>query len=212
MRSRFVLLAGLLVSACAQYRIETPEGFEGETITISGKETSSLRIGDWKLSEVRRSSVNPDIPSSSARIGRPTGMVSFDDQTRSQIYQFTATKANRASKVRCTYHASHSYLDTTLKCNIDGAENTWLLDVTTYPEKPLLGHLQGEGTYDVRGIAPLHALVSGFYVEEMGELIAAVQVAGQKRVLIARGLDSRRRDQLMPALAALMLLDERVRM
>ena len=87
----------------------------------------------------------------------------------------------------------------------------WFLVVRNDPENHLFGKLQGDFTYDVRGVAPPHAYVTGFFIEEAGETIAVVQVEGEKRVLLARELDSRRRDQLIPALAALLLIDERAR-
>jgi hypothetical protein len=52
--------------------------------------------------------------------------------------------------------------------------------------------------------------VTGFYIRDEGATIAAVQIEDKPRVFFARNLSEEERDALVPAIAALLMLDEKV--
>jgi len=207
---RVVLGAALLFSGCGAFKLETPAGFDGEAVTVSGPSTA-LRIGDWQLSDLKRSTTS----------GNSVASATGNDVRRRQTYRFNAKKGASASVVNCRYIAggrmfslrgapNYSDEEASLTCAVSGRGN-WLLDVSNDPGSRLIGRYQGAMTYDVQGVAAPTGPVTGFYVEDAGETVAVIQIAGDRRVLFARALAPKQRDELMPAVAALLLLDEKVR-
>lgn len=207
-RTRSVLSAALFLTSCGSFHMNMPADFDADALKVTGQ-YSALRIGDWRLSSVRRTNTGA---------GSITSKTGYDQRLR-QTYRFRATKGASASGVMCTYSASgripalgaYDYVeDANLRCIIEGAQK-WLLDVGNDPSNRLAGQLQGVVTYEVRGSAAPSGPVNGFYLEDAGGTVAAVQIAGIPRVFFARGMSERQRDALMPALAALLLLDEKPR-
>lgn len=204
-----LLPASLLICACSTFHMVMPLNFDADVVRIHGN-TTNLEIGDWRLTGVRRSNTGA---------GSITSKTGYDGRRR-QTYRFTAAKGSWAAAVLCNYSAggripargAYDYVeDADLRCTISGSQ-AWQLDVSNDPGARLSGQLQGVGTYEVRGIAAPTGPVNGFYVDDAsGGTVAAVQLAGDPRVFFARTVTQQERDRLMPALAALLLLDEKTR-
>jgi hypothetical protein len=52
---------------------------------------------------------------------------------------------------------------------------------------------------------------AGFHIYDGDRVVAVAQIIGNKRVLFARGTSASQRAELVPAIAALLLLDESIR-
>ena len=88
--------------------------------------------------------------------------------------------------------------------------SSWHIDIENTAQVRLSGRLVGKQTYDVVSEVMPGSPVTGFYIMDEGATIAAVQLADKPRVFFARTMSEEERDALVPAIAALLMLDEKV--
>lgn len=206
--ARIAPLALLLAAACAPYHLPMPESFDAEQAVITGS-YSALQVAGWQLSAPFRST-NARMQNANYTGIRPS---------RQEEYRFQLTKANKTAKVDCNFSAgrlggvgaSSNYVteDENLICNVTGA-STWHIDIENTPQQRLSGTLSGRQTYHVVAEVMPESPVTGFYITDEGVTIAAVQIEDKPRVFFARSLSEEERDALVPAIAALLMLDEKV--
>jgi hypothetical protein len=206
LKTAVLATAAILSAHCASYRMEIPNGFDSESVHISGPR-DGLKLGEWRVQNFRRnSSLMSGFVMSTATPPRQTS------------YQFLLTDGTTTFDVNCLFSVSPTFASGTrvpstnsgesLLCNINGPEK-WVLDLTDNPVSHLSGWLQGPMDYDVQGAGAPGSRITGFYVSDSLEKIASIQTAGKMDVRFAAALNAQARSTLMPVVAALLVLDER---
>lgn len=219
MRISAVLLLAAVVAGCSQYTLESPSNFDGESVEVTGK-TKALNIGPYALKDVHRS----------WNKGSGLRVMSVSSEKVRQQYEFKVGRDDVVlSQTACEFRASEKSVDgrggwsfmlgekAALSCATNSGNEKWQLELATESHDVLAGTFTGARTYRVQGIG-LTGLskgtkgpVAGFHLFDDDAPVAVIQIINEKRVLYARGLDERQRDALLPALAALLLLDESIR-
>lgn len=219
MRISAALLLVVAAIGCSQYTLESPANFDGESVEVRGR-TKSLQIGPYVLKDVQRG----------WNKGSGLRVMSVSSEKVRQQYEFkVGREAVVLSATACEFRASEKSIDgrggwsfmlgekAALSCATDSGHEKWQLELATEGDDVLAGTFSGAHTYRVQGIG-LTGLskgtkgpVAGFHLYDADAPVAVVQTINDKRILFARALDERQRDALMPALAALVLLDESIR-
>jgi hypothetical protein len=146
---------------------------------------------------------------------------------RRQRYDFVIARADTiVGETQCEFFASEKGLaarggwevvlgeDAELACTVTRGTASDTLNVRTSDDAALAGSFSASRRYRVQGIGVnpisrgMTGPVGGFHIFLHDAPIAAVQIINDKRVTFARGLDQQQRDELVPAIAALLLLDE----
>jgi len=221
MRYQF-LFAAVLLAGCRSYEIKSPAGFDAEPVALSGK-LSSLRIGEYQISDVERSWTK----------GSGLAVMSVKSEKRRQTYRFGIAQTGQASSAECEFATSERSVGlrggweimagegARLSCTVIpeapiGAAG-WPLAVATASDAVLSGEYKAGQTYRVQGVGDA-ALTGGskgralgFHFYDGDRPVALVQIISPRRVLFAKALNAEQRDELAPAIAALLLLDESLR-
>lgn len=221
MKSRVVLAlcaSVVVLSGCSKYVLKGPEGFTGEEVSVTGK-TSALLIGDYQLSAFNRGWTK----------GSGWQVMSVGSDKKQQKYEFRVARAGGApSSVQCLFASRElaagkggwSFVfdeGATLTCGISTSQDSALLEVSAERDEVLSGTLKAGTEYRVQGIGSAaftggkRGPVAGFHIFEGDRPLAVVQVMGDKRVVLGGGVSDAQRAALMPAIAALLLLDESLR-
>lgn len=208
MTKTLVSLISLACTACA-YHLPIPKGFDAEPVGVTGP-SYAMNIGDWRVTNVDRTN------SGGANVTSKTPA----SAQRRQRYRFNAVHESGSSLVQCTFDrrgplslvGPNNWVteDETLSCSMSGNAQG-VIDLANDPETKLVGRIDLGDQYRVTGVSVPGSPVTGFYIEDNGEVIATVQITGERRVMFARNVMQRQRDALMPAIAALLLFDEHVR-
>lgn len=219
MRITSVILLATFAAGCSSYQLKSPENFEGESIQVSGSQ-KRLRIGPYELADVQRG----------WNKGSGWSVSAVSSGKVRQQYQFKVARDSIVlSETGCEFRASERSLglkggwsftlgeSAELSCQTSSGQEKWNLNVSTKGDEALAGKITGPREYRVQGIGltglskGTHGPVAGFHLFDGEAPVAAVQVISPRRVVYAKGLDERQRDALVPAMAALMLLDESIR-
>ena len=213
------LAAVLMLAACSNYSVPTPDKFAGEEVTVTGKR-KELNIAGWQITDMQRSWTK----GSSIRISVA------GSQKRAQTYTFhIASDTLHSADVECAFEAHERRVTNStgfdfvlgakaaLACDINGKQDRWHLELGDDSDSPLGGVLKGPRQYRVRGVGTAAFMkgrggpVGGFHIYAGDNPVAVVQVLTPRRLLFVPGLDPIDRAALIPAAAALMLMDESVK-
>ena len=219
MKTRLFVLVTLVAAACRSYELPKPSNFESEPVSVSGK-LSELAIGEHKISGFHRGWTR----------GGGTQVMSVKSEERTQKYEFRVTDATgSASDVRCEFGASEGSIGlksgwelmtgegAALRCTLSHGDTQSQLELMTEGDEVLAGTLKGARTFRVQGVGSAmfskgkKGPATGFYFYDGDAVVAVTQIISPRQVLFARSADAGQRAELVPAIAALLLLDESVR-
>jgi hypothetical protein len=198
--------------------MKSPEGFTGEAVTVTGR-TKELRIGDYQLSDFHRGWTR----------GSGWQVMSVASDKKQQKYEFRVARAGAApAAVQCVFASRELAAEksgwslvfdegASLTCGISAAQDSALLEVSAERDDALSGTLKAGTEYRVQGVGSAmfsggkKGPVAGFHIYDGDRPVAVVQTMGDKRVVLAGGVSETQRAALMPAIAALLLVDESLR-
>jgi len=221
MRYQF-LFAVVFFAGCHGYEIKSPESFDAEPVALSGK-LGSLKIGDYQLADVERSWTK----------GSGMEIMSVKSEKRRQTYRYQVAGSSTRVSTACEFATNERTVGlrggwqimagegARLECDIkrSGEEAGFAPDlvISTASDDVLSGEYKGSRAYRVQGVGAA-ALTGGkkgqalgFHFFDGDRPVALVQIISPRRVLFARNLDGEQRAELVPAIAALLLLDESLR-
>jgi hypothetical protein len=217
-RGRF-LFAFVLLAGCGAWTMKTPENFDGENLAVGGRSRHTV-FGPYALTHFNRDWTR----------GGALSVSILRSAKRTQRYEFHVVRDSVLDvHTRCEFEAKGKRLGmrdgfdfvlgdgAELECTatVDSAEHK--LMIRTEGEAALAGTFTADTTYRVQGIGTSalsnnsRGPVGGFHIFQEDRMVALVQILNDQQVVFARGLDARQRDDLAPAIAALLLLDETIR-
>jgi hypothetical protein len=219
MTKRGFLFAVLLLAGCGTWAMKSPESFDGEHLAVGGRSRHTV-FGPYSLTHFNRDWTR----------GGALSVSILRSAKRTQRYEFHVVRDSMLDvHTRCEFEAKGKRLGmrdgfdfvlgdgAELDCTatVDSTKHT--LSIRTEGEAALAGTFTADTTYRVQGIGTSalsnnsRGPVGGFHIFRADRMIALVQILNDQQVVFARGLDERQRDELAPAIAALLLLDETIR-
>lgn len=214
-----VVLPALLLSGCKAWTMDVPTSFAAEPVAVAGH-SGGLTMGVYSLTGFQRDWTR----------GSALAITALRTHKRQQKYEFHVVRADAFDRlVQCEFSAKEKKLGmgdgfdfvlgegAELACTAFGADSAeHKLILKKEGDAPMVGTFEGAATYRIQavGTAKLsnsgRGPIGGFHIFSDDRLVALVQILNDQRVLFASGLDEKQRDDLAPAIVALLLLDETI--
>lgn len=210
-----VIAAAIAMAACKPYTLPAPAALDAEPVEVAGKD-KKMKFGEYQLVGFKRGWTR----------GSGFEVMSVGSEKRRQRYEFDVARAgSRVASARCEFFASEKTLgakggwsvvlgeDAELACSVAFATDTVRLNIANRGEDDMAGFYMADEKYRVQGIGlnkiarAMSGPLAGFHIYRDEVPVASVQIINRQQVLLARSLDTARRDVLAPAIAALLLLD-----